>query len=171
MAAHADDPTTGIALHGDEGEARWFLDMLQVWKCSAETTDGRMTIIDHRAPHESATPLHVHHRDDEWFYIFEGEVTIWIGGTTTIAGPGDFVYAPKDVAHTNIVTSPDGAHFLVGFTPGSPEGADGFVRAASHPAPSLDMPPADAEAPDPDALTALAAEFGIEILGPPGIPA
>jgi hypothetical protein len=45
------------------------------------------------------------------------------------------------------------------------------MRAASEPALSLTIPPAPTEPPDLDGLTALAAEYGIEILGPPGIPA
>jgi hypothetical protein len=45
-----------------------------------------------------------------------------------------------------------------------------FVRAMSEPAQTLTLPPASVQPPDPEQLTAVAAEYGIEILGPPSIP-
>jgi hypothetical protein len=44
------------------------------------------------------------------------------------------------------------------------------MRTLSEPAPSLTIPPPATEPPDFERLAATAAEYGIEILGPPGIP-
>jgi hypothetical protein len=52
-----------------------------------------------------------------------------------------------------------------------PAGMESFVRTPSEPAQSPSVAPASAEPPAPDVLMAAAAEYGIEILGPPGIPA
>jgi hypothetical protein len=52
-----------------------------------------------------------------------------------------------------------------------PAGLDAFFRTAAVPAERLEIPPPPTEAPDIARLTALAAEYGIDILGPPGIPA
>jgi hypothetical protein len=41
----------------------------------------------------------------------------------------------------------------------------------SEPAQTLTLPPASVQSPSPEHMTAVAAEYGIEILGPPGIPA
>ena len=49
-------------------------------------------------------------------------------------------------------------------------GFENFMRALSEPAKTLTIPPAATEPPDPERLTKIAADFGIEILGPPGIP-
>jgi hypothetical protein len=46
-----------------------------------------------------------------------------------------------------------------------------FIRAMSEPAQALTLPPASVQPPTPEELTAVAAEYGMEILGPPGIPA
>jgi hypothetical protein len=46
-----------------------------------------------------------------------------------------------------------------------------FVRALSVPAEALTLAPPSVEPPSPEEMTATAAEYGIEILGPPGIPA
>jgi len=51
-----------------------------------------------------------------------------------------------------------------------PAGFEGFMRALSEPAQSLTLPPATTPPPDPERMTAIATEYGIEILGPPGIP-
>jgi hypothetical protein len=52
-----------------------------------------------------------------------------------------------------------------------PAAFDAFLRAASEPAERLEIPPAPSEPPDIAGLSELAASFGVEILGPPGIPA
>jgi hypothetical protein len=44
------------------------------------------------------------------------------------------------------------------------------MRALSEPARSLTLPPATSPSPDPERMMAIATEYGIEILGPPGIP-
>ena len=46
-----------------------------------------------------------------------------------------------------------------------------FVRATSEPAQALTLAPASVQPPSPEELTAVAQEYGMEILGPPGIPA
>ena len=44
------------------------------------------------------------------------------------------------------------------------------MRALAEPAQTLTLPPATIQPPEPERMMALAAEYGIEILGPPGIP-
>ena len=66
----------------------WFLGCLATIKASAETTAGRVAAIEHLAPRGSGSPLHVHHREDEWFYVTEGELTFWVGGQVITARPG-----------------------------------------------------------------------------------
>ena len=149
-----------------EGEARWFLGELLTLKASAEGTGGRMSLIEGRAPRGPASPLHVHHREAEWWYVLEGELVVWASGTVIEAPAGSFVYGPPDVPHTFSVVS-DEARFLVGT---QPAGFADFMRATSEPAGALTLPPASASVPDPARLAEIAAEYGVEILGPPGIP-
>src|ERR671924_315369 len=94
-----------IALTADEGEALWFIGSLTTIKASGQSTDGRVAVIEHLSPRGSGSPLHVHHREDEWFYVLEGELTIWVGGDVVVAGPGGFVYGPRDIPHTFTVSS------------------------------------------------------------------
>jgi quercetin dioxygenase-like cupin family protein len=156
-----------IALAPGEGEALWGFGTLAVVKASGETTGGRAVVFEQLAPRGAGSPLHVHHREDEWFYVLEGELTFWVGGKVVDAPAGSFVYGPRDIPHTFTVTSEQARFLLVA----EPAGLDAFFRAAGEPAARLEIPPSPTEPPDIAGLTALAASYGIEILGPPGIPA
>jgi quercetin dioxygenase-like cupin family protein len=163
-------PTTivsPIARLADEGEALWFLGTLATVKASSETTAGRVAVIEQLAPQGAGSPLHVHHREDEWFYVIEGTLTFWVGGEVIDAPAGSFVYGPRDIPHTFIVSSPEARFLLVT----EPAGFEQFMRAFSERAATRTIPASAGPPSDPGALIAAAAEFGIEILGPPGIPA
>jgi mannose-6-phosphate isomerase-like protein (cupin superfamily) len=155
-----------IALKQGEGEALWFSGALTILKATSETTAGRVTVMEHLAPKGSGPPVHVHHREDEWFFIMEGELTFWVGGRIIEAKTGSFVYGPRDIPHTFTVTSPQ-AHSIVVT---EPAGFEKFMRAVGEPATTLTIPPASVSLPSRDRILAAAAECGLEILGPPGIP-
>jgi quercetin dioxygenase-like cupin family protein len=164
-AQHASSPA--IALQPGEGEARWFLGALLTIKSSRETTNGGVAVIEHHAAQGHGSPLHVHHNEDEWFYVTEGELTFWTGGQVTRAPAGSFVYLPRDVPHTFLVSSPEARFLLVV----EPAGFEAFVHELSEPARERTLPPADVHPPSPEQMTATAAKYGLDILGPPGIPA
>jgi quercetin dioxygenase-like cupin family protein len=161
-----DEEIAPIALAPGEGESLWFLGSHASVKASAETTAGRVAVIEHLSPRGSGSPLHVHSNEDEWFYVIEGELTFWVGGQVITAPAGSFVYGPRDIPHTFTVTS-DQARFLLVV---EPAGFENFVRILSEPAARTELPPAPTEPPDMEAMLRVAAEYGLEILGPPGIP-
>ena len=156
-----------IALGPGEGESLWFLGAHASIKASAQSTAGRVSVIEHLAPRGAGSPLHVHHREDEWFYVIEGELTFWVGGEVISAPAGSFVYGPREIPHTFLVSS-DTARFLLVTESG--DFAE-FVRTFAQPADAVVIPAPATEPPDVAALSRLAAEYGMEILGPPGIPA
>ena len=155
-----------IALAAGEGEAIWSFGCLCTIKSSRDSTAGRVAVIEHLAPMGAGSPLHMHHREDEWFYVIEGEVTFWVGGEVIVAPAGSFVYGPRDVPHTFLVSSEQARFLLVT----EPAGFENFMREMGSPAPSLTIPPPQAPPADMAPVIAKAAEYGIEILGPPGIP-
>jgi len=156
-----------IALQPTEGEALWFMGFLATIKASAEGTAGRVAVIHHLGPQDAGSPLHVHHRENEWFYVLGGELTVWVGGQVIRAPAGSFVFGPQGTPHTFTVSSPDGASFLLVTEPG---GFEAFMRTCAEPARSLTLPPPPASPPDLAQIAALAAGYGIDIIGPPGIP-
>jgi quercetin dioxygenase-like cupin family protein len=166
MTAGPTGSATAFGVAPEEGEARWFLGELLTVKASAESTGGGLSLFDVRAPSGPASPLHVHRGEAEWWYVLEGELVVWAAGQVAEAPAGSFVYSPPDTPHTFSVVS-DEARFLLGTNPG---GFEAFLRACSEPAGDRTLPPPETAAPDPARLAELAAEHGIEILGPPGIP-
>ena len=119
-----------IALQPGAGDARWFLGALGTIKAAAETTNGQLAVLEFLWPHGSGSPLHVHHNEDEWFYVIEGELTLWVGGQTVTAAAGSFVYGPRGIPHTFAISS-EHARFLLVVEPG---GFEQFVREIGEPA-------------------------------------
>ena len=72
--------TSPIALEAGEGEALWFLGALGTIKGSGAATGGTTMVSEWWAPRDHGSPLHVHHREHEWFYVLSGEVTFWVDG-------------------------------------------------------------------------------------------
>jgi quercetin dioxygenase-like cupin family protein len=165
MSNASEQPSPIVAAPG-EGEAYWFFGQLVTIKSSSENTAGRVGVTETLAPEGTGSPLHVHRNEDEWFYVIEGELTFWVGGEVSVAPAGAFVFGPKGIPHTFIVSS-ERARFLLVV---EPAGFEGFIRAVGEPARELVIPAPPDEPPDMEAIAQLAAEHGIEILGPPGIP-
>ena len=137
----------------------WFLhDLVEVY------ADGEHTVLEMVAPPGDQPPLHVHNESDEGFYLLEGEVSFWAGDDERRLGPGDFVLGPKGVPHTYRVTSETPARFIVTSSTGE---FAAFVQAYGVPAERPELP--EPGAPDVERLGRLAAEHGIDLLGPPGM--
>jgi mannose-6-phosphate isomerase-like protein (cupin superfamily) len=166
MSTTATTTADAITLNAGEGEAIWFVGALATIKSGSDSTDGVVTVVEMRAPEGMGSPLHIHHDEDEWFYVIEGEVAFLVGEERYDAKAGSFVYGPRDVQHTFLVTSPEARFLLVC----EPTGFEDFVREAGVPAESLTIPGPEVPIPDPERLTAIAAKYGMDILGPPGIP-
>ncbi|MEA2209812.1 MAG: hypothetical protein QOF54_2289 [Solirubrobacteraceae bacterium] len=164
--SNTSESITPIAAGPGEGEAIWFMGVLATVKASAETTGGAVAVLEHLAPRGAGSPLHVHTREDEWFYVIEGELTFWVGGEVIVAPAGAFVFGPKEIAHTFVVSSQQARFLLVA----EPAGFERFVRAVGEPARTLEIPPPATAPPDVEALAGIAASFGLQIVGPPGIP-
>lgn len=149
-----------VKVSAAEGEALWWLGSLAVIKATAADTDGQMTIIEITEPPGAEAPLHVHHREDEAFWILEGDVTFEVGDSTIHAQAGDYVFGPRDIPHRYTVGSA-GCRMLFILTPG---GFEQVVIALSEPAASRSLPPPSDEEPDFEHLIAVAASHGIDMI-------
>jgi mannose-6-phosphate isomerase-like protein (cupin superfamily) len=167
MTSASRDTLAPIAHRPGEEEQLWFFGGLTTIKADGAETGGRVMVTEHLAPRGSGSPLHVHHNEDEWFYVIEGELTIWVAGKTVVAGPAAFAYGPRDIPHTFVVSSERARFLLVT----EPAGLEGFIRALAVPAAAPEIPPAPPAPPDMEPVLKAAADHGLEILGPPGIPA
>jgi quercetin dioxygenase-like cupin family protein len=133
---------------------------LAVIKATGADTGGRIAIIEVTEPPGAVAPRHVHHKEDEGFWVLEGEVIFDVGGTTVVARAGDYAFGPRDVPHSYRV-GPDGCRMLFIVTPA---GFEDLVRLISVPAESRSLPPSPQAPPDTADFTALVAGYGCEIL-------
>jgi quercetin dioxygenase-like cupin family protein len=149
-----------------QAEPRWFFNQLAEILIRGEETDGRVDMIEMTNSPGDWPPLHVHHDQDETWYVLEGEITVYTPGAERVLRAGDFLLAPRGVPHT-YRTGDEGARTIV---QSSPAGFAAFVEAVSRPA-DAPVPPPPAGPPTPEQaaqVAAVAAEHGIELLGPPG---
>ncbi len=145
--------------------AYWFYGDLVTVHVSGKETNGRFCLVEFLQAAGAWTPLHVHTDADQTHYVCEGELTVYLPGTSVVVGAGECVTTPMNVPHTECVTSAAPARVL---DVNAPAGFDEFVAAAGEPAGMLTLPPADQPAPDMERLAALATEHDIQVLGPPG---
>jgi|SRR5690242_6656526 len=141
----------------------WFIDGLVHVRVSGDETQGRYALLENHLPQGDMPPLHVHHEEDEVFHVLAGEVTLFVPGQAVSLRAGETFRAPRGTPHTYRVES-ETARVLVFCAPAR---FDGFVRAVSEPAPAEELPPRGRPF-DPERFAATAAEYGIELLGPPG---
>ena len=134
---------------------------LVIVKATGEQTRGAFGLIDNVMPAGFASPYHMHHNEDESFYVVESEMTFYVGDERVKAGAGTFVYGPRGVPHGFEVEGTQPARILL---QNYPAGFEGFPVEVGEPAEELTIP--TAEPPDMERLMTIAAKYNIEILGP-----
>ncbi len=127
---------------------------------SAEQTAGAFGLMESVFARGAEPPPHVHHREDESFFVLEGDLTVRVGDDTFSAAPGSFVFCPRDVPHLLTLHS-EQAQTLTLVTPG---GRESFFVKIGEPAPGRRTLPAELPAPDPERVVTLAGHYGAEVL-------
>jgi quercetin dioxygenase-like cupin family protein len=150
----------------DEGLATWFVNGLAIKKASVDETAGAYTLAEHLITAASNPPLHRHEREEEAWYVLDGEIEFEIDGACAVARPGTYALAPRGSVHTWRVLT-DTARALVITSTDIDAGRgdfERFVEAAGTPAtaPVLPVP----AAPDPVVLSTVGSACGIELLPP-----
>ena len=146
---------------GIQQDTYWWQGARMTIKARAEDTGGALGLVEGNFPGGFGPPLHVHEREDEAFYVIEGEIRFRQGDEEFVRGPGSWVWGPRGVPHAFKIES-ESARALVVVTPGGLERMfeEGGTPVADSPAPPT-------EEYDPDAVGALSARFGFEFIGPP----
>jgi mannose-6-phosphate isomerase-like protein (cupin superfamily) len=131
-------------------------------KASGAETGNVFAQFEVNDPRGGGPPLHVHHNEDETFYVLEGRVTMFVGEKQIDLEAGDYCFGPRGVPHAYLVRS-EHARMLVTI---SPSGSEQLFVSLGAPVTGAE-PPTDAVMPPIDEMARLFAEYGAEILGPP----
>lgn len=144
-------------------ESVWYTGWLLTFLATGEDTQGRFALIEGVTRKGNAPPPHIHRREDETFYILEGEMTASVGSQTIKGTPGTLIFAPRNIVHSFEINS-EQIRMLILLTPA---GLEGYFKECSVPAPAITLPP-PAEVPygDLQKLQAVGSKYGIEGASP-----
>jgi quercetin dioxygenase-like cupin family protein len=84
---------------------------------TGEESGGAYFAMEALVPPGGGPPPHIHTREDETFYLLDGEIEFRLGDETITAGPGDFVNVPRGVVHCFTNTGTTTARMILTFTP------------------------------------------------------
>ena len=140
----------------------WWQGALMTIKASARDTDGQLGLVEADFPGDfGGPPLHIHSREDEAFYVLDGEIRFRQADDELVAGPGTYVYCPRGIPHAFKVGE-GGARALVLMLPAGLEemfAEGGFPAEQGNPPPQAEY--------DVESVQAMAEKYGWEIVGPP----
>jgi len=150
---------SAVVLGAWEGRTTEALDIMgeeTLAKLTSADTNGAAAIIHQKIPPMSGPPLHRHSREDEWFYILEGELTFEVDGQRTIVRSGGSAFVLRGTAHTFRNFGADSVKILVMVMPGA------FQRFLEE----LSLLTKGQPGPDLGRVERLMNNYGIELLGP-----
>ena len=148
-----------------EGRSLWVLGELVTYKTTSERTGGAYSLFEVTTQPGGGVLPHVQHREDESFYVLEGEYEFLDDGGTTRAGAGSLIYVPRGNLHAHKNVGTTTGRLLVSQTPGGLH--ERFFEELGEEAWDKTNPPAPVGPPDVEKVGATAAEYGIEIPSPP----
>lgn len=146
----------------DAGEHVWFLGTRMSVKATAQSTAGVVGVIEVRAAPRFSPPLHIHHLEDEAFWLLEGAMTVLCDGQLFEATAGSFIWLPRRRPHTFRVDGDTPARLLNIITPG--EHAGFYVEGGR---PALDDSIPEFDPRDLARVHELYAKYQLEDVGPP----
>ena len=149
-----------------KGEGTTFSAVGDVYRLLAtgEQTGGAYALCEARVLPGGGPPPHLHRREDESFFILEGELTFTLDGRKVVAKPGAFLQSPRNLPHAFKNEGSAPARMLI-LT--APSGFEKFMAEFAQPVPSFDSPPVPVTQAEIQRLLMVAPKYGIEIL-PPG---
>ena len=124
-------------------------------KAGTETTGGTFVLLEVTWPSREGPPLHVHAREDEMWWVLEGDWRFRMNDQIHRVRAGSFAFVPRGVTHSFENVGETAARILVMFTP---SGMDRFFEQQSELAPGRG---------DPEAYEAIARNNWMRVIGPP----
>lgn len=132
--------------------AEWRFDC----KISGKDTAGAYCVFDTIRTAKGGPPLHVHHDQDEWFFVRDGEYVFKVGDETFYLKAGDSLLGPRKVPHAFASLTEKSAMMIL-FQPA------GDMEQLFFDVSQL----AKSRQPTPEDWRTLGSWRGVDIIGPP----
>jgi quercetin dioxygenase-like cupin family protein len=143
-----------------EGRLLWVLGELVTRKVANEQTGGAYSLFEVVTQPQVGPPPHIQHREDECFYVLEGEYEFLVEGRTLRMPAGSLLYVPKGNLHAHKNVGEGTGRMLVSQTPGGLH--ERFFEELGEPAKDT-LSPVSEEPPNVQRIGTIAAKYGIEI--------
>ncbi len=131
---------------------------------TGEDTNGKYALWEALVPPGGGPPPHVHSREEEGFYVLEGEITFTVNGERIVAAAGTFANMPVGTPHSFKNESAKPARMLISVAPAGLEKMFFEVGVPLAEGATTALPPSKEEI---EKLLAVAPRYGIEIKLPP----
>ncbi len=126
---------------------------------TGEETGGRYAMFEAVVLPGGGPPPHQHQREDEYFYVLEGEITFQVGADQIVAGPGTFVNVPIGNPHAFRNATDQPAKMLISY---APAGLEQYFFEVGQPFAGATPPPPSRE--EIARLVEAAPRYGIEFV-------
>jgi quercetin dioxygenase-like cupin family protein len=152
--------TQAVIRNAGEGRTVAVVGDVYRFLATGEDTNGKYAMWEAIVPPGGGPPPHVHSREEEGFYVLEGEITLQIGDKRLVAGPGVFANMPVGTPHSFKNEGSRLAKMLISV---APAGLERMFFEFGVPLPegsTTALPPTKQEI---EKLLAVAPKYGIEI--------
>jgi len=119
----------------------WYKGMLHSQMAGTADNNGAFDFVISRIRRGTEPPPHVHSREDEFFYVFSGEMSVYVDGEVFTVTAGECMFLPRRKPHAWVITS-EAIHIITLITPG---GFNEALIKMSAPAERMEVP-TDADA-------------------------
>jgi quercetin dioxygenase-like cupin family protein len=127
---------------------------------TGEDTGGKYALWEAVVPPGGGPPPHVHSREEEGFYVLEGEITLTTGDQRLVASAGTFANMPVGTPHAFKNEGSRPARMLISVAPAGLEGTFFEFGVPLTEGATTALPPTKEEI---EKLLAVAPKYGIEI--------
>jgi mannose-6-phosphate isomerase-like protein (cupin superfamily) len=159
MPEREDDPGV-VHVPPGGGRSVWFHGGLVTFYALGEDTGGAFTLFEEAiAPQDRALP-HLHHEEDQAFYVLEGEHEFVCDGRTFAAKAGSFFYVPRGTTHSYENVGMEPGRLLILSTPAG--GTERLFFDLGEPA-AEGSPPPPTESLDLQSFRATVQSYGSDI--------
>jgi quercetin dioxygenase-like cupin family protein len=157
------NPSTPVIRKAAQGRTVAVVGDVYRFLATGDDTNGKYALWEAIVPPGGGPPPHVHSREEEGFYVLEGEITLQVGDRRLVAAAGTFANMPVGTPHSfkNEGTQP--AKMLISV---APAGLEQMFFEFGVPLPegsTTALPPRKEEI---EKLLAVAPRYGIEIMLP-----
>ena len=142
----------------------WYIGILTSNFAENKDTGGSFCLVEATSVPGTEPPPHVHSREDELFYVLEGQFEVFVGADVFTVEAGECVFLPRLMPHVWVIQSPR-LRFLTLFTPA---GLEEVFRSMTSPTQNLESSPSALtySTADPDRTARRFGEYGVRFLTP-----